>query len=82
MARRRRRNPRTFFHEHPWMTFFLGMGVLETVRVAVRGWEPPWEPAKPAAPALPPANLPALPSAPTTTTAGILGLPSIRGLYR
>jgi len=35
----RRRNP-TFFHEHPWMTFFLGMGVLGAIKVVARGWEP------------------------------------------
>jgi len=74
MARRRRRNPTTFFHEHPWMTFFLGMGVLETVRVAVRGWEPdPFAKPTAAAPALTAA------SSPAQTSAAISGL---MGLYR
>lgn len=40
MARRRRNPGTTFFHEHPWMTFFLGGGVLYTARVIIRGWEP------------------------------------------
>jgi hypothetical protein len=90
MRRRRKKNPiGSFPHEHPWMTLFLGLGVLETVRVAVRGWEPTWGLLTPQAsttPAVPPAATPAvLPppaNAPTTTTAGLLGLPSIRGLYR
>ena len=64
----------TFFHEHPWMTFFLGMGVLETIRVAVRGWEPdPLATAKPA-------STPVLPStSPAEVQSAISGL---MGLYR
>ena len=61
---KRRRNP-AFPHEHPWMTLFLGFAALETVRVIVRGWEPPLvldKPA-PALPAAPPATV-----APTTIT--------------
>jgi hypothetical protein len=67
MARRRRRNPTTFFHEHPWMTFFLGGGALYTMRVIFRGWEPDPFAEKPtaAAPALTAA------STPSQTTAAI-----------
>lgn len=30
----------SFFTQHPWMTFFLGMAVVSGVVTAVRGYDP------------------------------------------
>ena len=31
----------SFVTEHPWMTFFLGLAIVNGVVIAVRGYEPP-----------------------------------------
>lgn len=37
-----RRNPlKDFPHEHPWMTFFLGLAAINGVVTLVRGFPPP-----------------------------------------
>lgn len=33
-------SPGQFVDKHPWMTFFLGLGALGTLRVIFRGYEP------------------------------------------
>ena len=34
----------SFFVQHPWMTFFLGLAVVNGIVIAVRGYGPPAQP--------------------------------------
>jgi hypothetical protein len=55
MSRKRKKNPLADFpHEHPWMTFFLGLAAVNGIVTLVRGFPPALVSAPPPSAPFPP----------------------------